>query len=65
MEESGQSSKKALMSAESFVVKNDRLRSMSPFGHLPGWKIDGLIAKSNDDVRQEVCLNSRRLLNSF
>ena len=32
----------------------ERLRSASPYGHLPGWKVDGLIAKSNDDLRQEV-----------
>jgi hypothetical protein len=39
-----------------FAEKNAKLRSHSPYGHLPTWKIDGLIAKSNDDVRQEVFL---------
>lgn len=39
-----------------FADKNAKLRSQSPYGHLPNWKIDGLIAKSNDDVRQEVFL---------
>lgn len=39
---------------ETFAQKAARLRAKSPYGHLPGWKLDGLIAKSNDDVRQEV-----------
>jgi phosphatidylinositol 4-kinase len=39
---------------ESFAEKAERVRLKSPYGHLPGWKLDGLIAKSNDDVRQEV-----------
>lgn len=41
---------------ETFAQKSARLRAKSPYGHLPGWKLDGLIAKSNDDVRQEVCV---------
>jgi hypothetical protein len=40
---------------ETFGEKSQRLRSSSPRGHLPGWRLDGLIAKSNDDLRQEVC----------
>jgi hypothetical protein len=39
---------------ETFAEKTKRLRGASPFGALPGWRIDGLIAKSNDDLRQ-VC----------
>ena len=36
--------------------KTNRLRVASPYGHLPGFRVDGLIAKSNDDLRQEVPL---------
>jgi hypothetical protein len=39
---------------ETFAGKAARIRAASPFGHLPGWSLGGLIAKSNDDVRQEV-----------
>eukprot|EP01038_Epipyxis_sp_PR26KG_P015739 gene15739-21306_t len=39
---------------ESFEGKTSRIKQSSPYGHLPGWKLGGLIAKSNDDVRQEV-----------
>jgi phosphatidylinositol 4-kinase len=39
---------------ETFAGKAHRLQRNSNFGHLPGWSIGGLIAKSNDDVRQEV-----------
>lgn len=39
---------------ETFAGKAYRLQRTSNFGHLPGWSIGGLIAKSNDDVRQEV-----------
>lgn len=39
---------------EPFSVKVQRIKEHSPFGHLPGWRLDGLIAKSNDDLRQEV-----------
>jgi hypothetical protein len=41
-------------SSESFHQKSQRVRTASPFGHLSNWKMEGLIAKSNDDVRQEV-----------
>jgi hypothetical protein len=41
-------------STESFHTKCERIRANSPYGHLPGWKLEGLLAKSNDDVRQEV-----------
>ena len=39
---------------ESFAAKEARIRATSPYGALPTWRLDGLIAKSNDDVRQEV-----------
>ena len=38
---------------ETFREKAKRLRGLSPYGHLAGWQLDGLIAKSNDDLRQE------------
>ena len=40
--------------SESFEQKTLSLKSKSDFGHLAGWKLGGLIAKSNDDLRQEV-----------
>ena len=46
-----------LLDMETFEAKSERLRKKSPYGHLPQWKLTGLIAKSNDDVRQEVCSN--------
>lgn len=39
---------------ETFAGKAVRLQPISPYGHLDKWGIGGLIAKSNDDVRQEV-----------
>jgi len=39
---------------ESFSEKMERIRKSSPYSHLPGWRLDGLICKSNDDLRQEV-----------
>lgn len=39
---------------ETFAGKSRRIRDNSPYGHLACWSIGGLIAKSNDDVRQEV-----------
>jgi hypothetical protein len=39
---------------EPFSTKVERIQANSPYGHLPGWRLDGLIAKSNDDLRQEV-----------
>lgn len=39
---------------ESFKAKAARVRASSTVGHLPNWHLDGVIAKSNDDVRQEV-----------
>lgn len=45
---------------ESFAEKTVRVRSSSAFQHLTHWELDGLIAKSNDDLRQEV--NNIKLL---
>lgn len=44
----------SVLTGETFHQKEERLKKMSPYGHLPGWKLSGLIAKSNDDLRQEV-----------
>ncbi len=33
--------------------KAERIRSASPFGHLPGWRLVPVIIKSHDDLRQE------------
>lgn len=43
-----------LLNKETYDMKAARLHHQSPFRDLPNWKIVGLIAKSNDDVRQEV-----------
>ena len=40
--------------AETFNERTERLRLASKDGVLPGWRLGGLLAKSNDDVRQEV-----------
>lgn len=39
---------------ESLAAKSTKISLQSEYAHLPGWRVDGLIAKSNDDVRQEV-----------
>ena len=39
---------------ETFSKKAERVRSLSPLADLRGWVLQGLIAKSNDDLRQEV-----------
>jgi phosphatidylinositol 4-kinase len=39
---------------ETFAQKTERIRKSSPNSHLPNWELDGLICKSNDDLRQEV-----------
>jgi hypothetical protein len=39
---------------EPFSAKVERIKQNSPYGHMQGWRLDGLIAKSNDDLRQEV-----------
>ncbi|MDA8532028.1 hypothetical protein N9K45_00215 [bacterium] len=38
---------------ESVLDIENRLRTSSPFGHLPTWGIGSLIVKSGDDIRQE------------
>jgi hypothetical protein len=43
-----------LLNKETFETKAERIRRESPYGNLTNWKVVGLIAKSNDDVRQEV-----------
>lgn len=48
---------------ETFAQKAERIRVASPFGHLEGWKLDGLICKSNDDLRQEVRTDREGALN--
>jgi len=49
---------------ESFDDKVKRIREASPFGDIPGMSVKGLIAKSNDDVRQEVCCHWLLLFHS-
>lgn len=33
--------------------KEKRIRDTSPFSHLPGWRLAGVIVKAGDDLRQE------------
>jgi len=33
--------------------KLERIRKTSPFSHIPGWRIQSVIVKSGDDLRQE------------
>jgi hypothetical protein len=40
--------------SETFAEKARRLQKASEYTDLKNWKLDGLIAKSNDDLRQEV-----------
>lgn len=40
--------------SESFAEKTKRIQQNSQEGSRKNWKLDGLIAKSNDDLRQEV-----------
>jgi len=46
----------ALAFGESWGDKQDRIQRESPMGPLPGWELHSLIVKSNDDLRQEVCM---------
>lgn len=39
---------------ETYSRKSARVKAKSAYGSLSGWRMGGLIAKSNDDVRQEV-----------
>lgn len=47
-------STKTRRSAETWAEKTERIRQMSEFGDLPGWTLVSVIAKSFDDLRQEV-----------
>ncbi|RHY11576.1 hypothetical protein DYB36_004405 [Aphanomyces astaci] len=38
---------------ERWADKQDRLRRLSPYGTLPGWRVVPVIVKSHDDLRQE------------
>ena len=48
---------------EKFSDKQRRVRASSPFGHLPGWKLQSVIVKAGDDCRQE--LMALQLLQQF
>lgn len=41
---------------EGWEAKAARVRRESPHGRRPGWELHSLIVKSNDDLRQEVCM---------
>jgi len=45
----------SLAFGESWQAKKERIRNASPEGHRSGWDLVGLIIKTNDDLRQEVC----------
>jgi hypothetical protein len=36
------------------VTEEKRMRASSPYSHLSNWGLEGFIAKSNDDLRQEM-----------
>jgi hypothetical protein len=40
---------------ERWSVKEERIRSKSQVGHVPGYRLVPVIVKSNDDLRQEQC----------
>jgi len=48
---------------EPWVEKVQRIRRMSPYGHLPNWRLIPAIVKTGDDLRQE-CL-AYQLLRQF
>ena len=48
---------------EKFLDKQKRVRASSPYGHLPGWKLQSVIVKAGDDCRQE--LMALQLLKQF
>jgi phosphatidylinositol 4-kinase len=48
---------------EKFSDKQKRVRASSPYGHLPGWKLQSVIVKAGDDCRQE--LMALQLLQQF
>eukprot|EP00624_Nannochloropsis_granulata_P001637 evm.model.NODE_18033_length_94466_cov_20.978998.25 len=41
---------------ESWATKRARIKAASPDGGRPGWDLLSMIVKSNDDLRQEVCM---------
>lgn len=38
---------------EEWLVRKERIRKASPFGHLPNWDLFSVIVKTGDDLRQE------------
>ncbi|OQR92559.1 phosphatidylinositol kinase (PIK-J) [Thraustotheca clavata] len=46
-------SKPVIVFRERWSEKEDRLRALSEYGNLPGWRLIPVIVKSNDDLRQE------------
>lgn len=38
---------------EEWLVRKERIRKESPFGHLPNWDLFSVIVKTGDDLRQE------------
>ncbi|CAM9149230.1 unnamed protein product [Phaeothamnion confervicola] len=44
----------AVSYGEAYRSKVERLRRESPYGKMPGWGLERMICKSNDDLRQEV-----------
>lgn len=40
---------------ERWDLKEERIRSQSSVGHIPGYRLVPVIVKSNDDLRQEQC----------
>jgi hypothetical protein len=53
-EQGGGPSKVNKCIGESFADKAERIRGKSSYAELRGWRLGGMIAKSNDDLRQEV-----------
>eukprot|EP00055_Hartaetosiga_balthica_P013345 m.68100 g.68100 ORF g.68100 m.68100 type:complete len:923 (+) comp8235_c0_seq1:324-3092(+) len=49
-----QSDPSAIKAKENWGAKVSRIRSLSPYGHLPTWRLVPVIVKSGDDLRQEV-----------
>jgi len=43
----------AVAFGESWKEREERIKKTSPFSFLPGWKIQSVIVKSGDDLRQE------------
>ena len=43
----------AAVLGEDWELKAERIRGASPFGHLSGWRLVSVIAKSGTDMRQE------------